>query len=109
MTSVEELANVSCQIIANVGEARSLRLEAVQAAKEGEFDRAAELMAQAEQSFLRGHEAHTALIQQEAAGDPVACTLLITHAEDQLMSAEGFGILADEFIELYRRLAEKGI
>ena len=109
MTSVEELANVSCQIIANVGEARSMRLEAVQAAKAGEFDRAQDLLAQAEQAFLRGHDAHTSLIQQEAAGDPVSMTLLITHAEDQLMSAEAFGILAEEFIDLYRRLAKRNL
>ena len=109
MSSAEELAGVSCQIIANVGEARSLRLEAVQAAKAGEFDRASDLLAQAEQAFLRGHEAHASLIQQEASGDPVSMTLLLTHAEDQLMSAEAFGILAEEFIELYRRLAEKNL
>lgn len=107
MTSVEELASVSCQIIANVGDARSLRLEAVQAAKAGDFDRAEELLAQAEQAFLKGHEAHTTLIQQEAAGDPVSMTLLLTHAEDQLMSAEAFGILAEEFIDVYRRLGNR--
>lgn len=109
MTSVEELAVTSCQIIANVGEARSLRLEAVQAAKKGDFERARALLAEAEQSFLKGHEAHASLIQREAAGEPTSMTLLLAHAEDQLMSAEAFGILAEEFIDLYQRLSERGV
>ena len=29
------------------------------------------------------------------------------HAEDQLMSAEAFGILAKEFISVYQAIAEK--
>ena len=34
-------------------------------------------------------------------------TLIITHAEDQLMAAESFKIVALELIDVYRRLAEK--
>jgi PTS system cellobiose-specific IIA component len=30
--------------------------------------------------------------------------LLLMHAEDQLMSAEAFGILANRFIELYEKM-----
>ena len=30
--------------------------------------------------------------------------LLLIHAEDQLMSAEGFQTIAEEFIALYKRL-----
>lgn len=100
----EELAAVSFQIIAAVGNARSLYIEAIQAAKVGDFEKAAELVAEGEQSFLIGHEAHTALVQAEAKGDPTSMTLMLTHAEDQLMSAEAFGILAGEFIEVYRRM-----
>ena len=33
-----------------------------------------------------------------------AVNLLILHAEDQLMSAEGFKIIAQEFIDVYRRM-----
>ncbi len=33
--------------------------------------------------------------------------MLLMHAEDQLMSAESFRILADEFIALYKRIDEK--
>ena len=33
--------------------------------------------------------------------------LLIMHAEDQLMSAEGFKLLAQEFIDVYKAMPEK--
>lgn len=105
MTSTfEELANTSFQIIAAVGMARSSYIEAIQEAKEGHFDRSRELVEEGNQSFLGGHDAHTELVQNEAAGERTDMCLMLTHAEDQLMSAEGFGILAGEFIELYERL-----
>ena len=34
----------------------------------------------------------------------IVMDLLLTHAEDQLMSAEAFGILAEKFVDLYKKL-----
>ena len=46
--------------------------------------------------------------RKEAAGEGGNINLLILHAEDQLMSAEGFKTIALEFIEVYKRFdAEK--
>ena len=92
---MDELMRVSFQIIAAVGGARSSYVEAVKAAKKGD------------EGFIEGHNAHNGLIQQEASGNPVDMTLIITHAEDQLMAAESFKIVALELIDIYRRLAEK--
>lgn len=104
MSDFNELAATSFQIIASVGNARSLYIEAIQEAKRGNFDHAQELLEEGERSFLAGHDAHTALVQAEAAGEPTQMCLMLTHAEDQLMSAEAFGILAAEFMDVYRRL-----
>ena len=101
---MDELVRTSFQIIAAVGGARSSYVEAVAAAKAGDFKRADELMKAGDESFLGGHDAHTSLIQREAAGDPVNMTLMITHAEDQLMAAESFKIVAAELIDVYRRM-----
>ena len=98
-----EIDRASFQIIAAVGGARSCFIDAIHAAGEGDFDRAQKLMDEGEQQFLQGHDAHTELIQQEAGGDPVHMTLIITHAEDQLMSAESFKIIANEMIAMYKR------
>ncbi|WP_085830971.1 PTS lactose/cellobiose transporter subunit IIA [Collinsella vaginalis] len=104
MTSFDELARVSFEIIASVGMARSSYIEAIQEAKAGNFDRARALVDEGGESFLGGHDAHTALVQAEAGGERTEMGLLLTHAEDQLMSAEAFGILSTEFIALYERI-----
>ena len=93
MQTNEELVMTAFQII-----------EAIHAAKDGDFARAEELMKEGGEAFLEGHDAHTKLVQQEAAGDPIAMTLMLTHAEDQLMSAEGFKIIAEEMVDLCRRV-----
>ncbi|MCI5774827.1 MAG: PTS lactose/cellobiose transporter subunit IIA, partial [Erysipelotrichaceae bacterium] len=59
-----------------------------------------------EKVFVEGHHAHAQLIQQEAAGDHVNFHLLLMHAEDQLMSAEGFKTVAVEFIDLYEKISK---
>lgn len=100
---MEGLELVAFEIISAVGTARSLYIEAIAAAKAGEYERAESLLEEGEQSFVAGHDAHLKLLKGEANGDKVT-SLLIIHAEDQLMSAEGFKIIATEFIEAYKRL-----
>lgn len=101
---MEGLELISFQIISAVGTARSFYIEAIHAAKEGDFDEAEALVKQGQEFFIEGHHAHASLIQQEANGEPVPFALLLMHAEDQLMSAEAFGILAEEFLEVYKKL-----
>lgn len=102
-----ELEQTSFSIIAAVGAARSNYIQAIHEAKAGNFDRADELIAEGEQLFVVGHDAHFSLIQKEAAGEQSEFALILMHAEDQLMSAESFGILAKEFVDVYRSIAEK--
>lgn len=107
MTDLENVQLLSFQIIAAVGNARSLYLEAIQAAKQGDYAKAESLIDEGRASFSQGHAVHTQLVQREAAGDQAEFSLMILHAEDQLMSAEAFGILANEFIDVYHRLDER--
>lgn len=95
---------VCFEMISAVGTARSLYIEAIQYAKSGDFEKAQESIVEGDKIFIEGHHAHAKLIQQEANGDKVEFQLLLLHAEDQLMSAEGFGIIAKEFIDLYKNL-----
>lgn len=94
------------QIISAVGAARSIYIEAIQEAKKGNFDKANSLVKEGEETFNQGHSAHAKLIQMEANGEAVGGSLLLIHAEDQLMSAEGFKIIANEFIETHQKIAE---
>ena len=101
---MEGLELTAFQIISAVGTARSCYIEAIQEAKKGNFKQAEDLIAEGEKTFVEGHDAHNELLQKEASGEGSAVNLLILHAEDQLTSAEGFKIIAQEFIDVYRRM-----
>ena len=103
----EELELISFQIISAVGTARSLYIEAIRLAKDGEFETAEQRIREGQEAFIEGHHAHSALSQQEATGGKVDIPLILVHAEDQLMSAESFGILAEEFLDVYRKIAKE--
>ena len=103
---MEGLEMICFQIISGVGAARSSYIEAIQKAKAGDFEGAEACMEAGQQEFLKGHEAHFELIQKEAQGVQVGGSLILVHAEDQLMSAEGFKIIAEEMIAAYKRIAE---
>ncbi|MBQ6975855.1 MAG: PTS lactose/cellobiose transporter subunit IIA [Selenomonadaceae bacterium] len=104
---MEGLELTAFQIISAVGTARSCYIEAIQKAKEGDFEGAEKLVKEGDEMFIEGHHAHAGLLQIEADnGQGSAVSLIILHAEDQLMSAESFKILALEFIELYKRIVK---
>lgn len=104
---MEGLELVIFQIISTVGTARSCYIEAIKAARTGDFEKAEKLMEEGVTAFAKGHEFHAGLIQKEADGDHVEVSLLLIHAEDQLMSAETFKILAEEIIETNKLVYHK--
>ncbi|MDO5407612.1 MAG: PTS lactose/cellobiose transporter subunit IIA [Eubacteriales bacterium] len=103
---MEGLEMICFQIISSVGTARSSYIEAIQKAKAGDFEGAEACIAEGQEQFLKGHEAHFELLTKEAQGIPVGGSLILVHAEDQLMSAEGFKIIAEEMIASYKRITE---
>ena len=101
---MEGLEMAAFQIIAAVGSARSLYIEAIDLASEGNFDEARAKIKEGEEAFNGGHQAHGELLTKFANGELPPLDILMTHAEDQLMIAEAFGILANKFITLYEKL-----
>ena len=104
---MEEMEKICFELICNVGDARSSFIQAIHAAKAGDFEEAQKLVDAGEESFLNGHKVHGELIQKEAGGDDMHISLLLIHAEDQMMSAEGFRILCGEFIDVYKKFIDK--
>ena len=78
--------------------------KASQAVKAGDYETAAAKMKSGDEQYAAGHEQHAKLVQQEAAGDPVTMSLLLTHVEDQMMSTETVKLMVTELIDLYRKL-----
>ena len=101
---MDGLELVSFKIISAVGMAKSSFIEAMKVAANGEFDAARAKIKEGEESFNGGHLAHSELIQQEASGNHVVPSILLMHAEDQLMSAETIKVMALEIIRLNERV-----
>lgn len=101
-TLAQDDVNGSFGIIAAAGEARSDAFRALDAAKAGDFARAAALMAQAEEHLRLAHVAQTELLAKEAAGEHVPVDIMLVHAQDHLMTATLARELIAEIIELRR-------
>lgn len=100
--SAVDSEEVSFQLIAAAGSARSLAYQALDAAKKGDFDKADELMGQSKEAALGAHHAQTELLTQEAQGNHLEVDVLLVHAQDHLMTAILAQELVGELIELYR-------
>ena len=92
------------EIISKVGVARSKYIEAISYAKDYNFETAENLIKEGSEIFLDSHKIHANLVQKEANGEKVEVSILLVHAEDQLMSAESFKILSNEFIQSYKKM-----
>lgn len=103
---MEALENVSFQIISYAGSAKAKCHEALQAVKAGDFEKAELLLKEGQELFIEAHKVHTQLIQKEANNEAVTPTLLLIHAEDQLMNAEISREYLLEIIALQKEVAQ---
>ena len=92
-------------LVVNSGEARSIAMEAIELARQGQFDEAAAKIAAARETINAAHNFQTELVQREVNNDPVPMSLLMCHGQDHLMTAMVVIDLAEQFIEVYQKLA----
>ncbi|HJC45816.1 MAG TPA: PTS lactose/cellobiose transporter subunit IIA [Candidatus Faecalibacterium faecigallinarum] len=102
-----DLEEMALEIITNVGTARSMYVEAVEAAKTGNFEEAHNLVAEGEKIFVNGHHAHADLVNAKIGVEELQYMFLVMHAEDQLMSAETLKIVCDELIDMLEAKAKQ--
>ena len=81
--------------------------EAMKAAREERFEEAEELVKKADASLLKAQESHMGLIQQEAEGKTVTVSLLLMHAEDQMMTTETLKGIVREVILTHKKYSNK--
>lgn len=86
------------------GDAKSNAMEAIQAAKDYDFELADERLVDAENSLVKAHQAQTAMLTREAQGEKMDITLLTIHSQDHLMTSIAFTDLAKEVVEIHRRI-----
>lgn len=101
---MEGLELICFQIISASGGAKSAYTAALEAAKEGDYEEAEKMIKEGDEMLNQGHAPHATLVQQEAAGNSPEVSLILIHAEDQMMGAESFKAMVEEFIEVYKQL-----
>ncbi|WP_243125446.1 PTS lactose/cellobiose transporter subunit IIA [Clostridium amazonitimonense] len=99
-----EMEGLIFEIIAHTGEARGYVFDALKAAKEGDFEKAKELMEKSEEESRIAHNVQTKLIQEEINGEGVQINMLLVHAQDQIMTAMSEQYLVAQMIELYKEM-----
>lgn len=104
MHEEEQLLETIMGLIMYGGDAKSSAMEAIYAAKKGNFEEAEEKIKNADKALLDAHKSQTTLLTREATGDPVELSLLLVHGQDHLMNAITFKDLAVEIIDVHRKL-----
>lgn len=102
-----DMEMVAMLIIANAGEARSLAYQALSEAKKGDFEKAEELMKQAEESFVKAHHAQTEILVSEANGTKTEVSVLLIHSQDHLMTSMLALELVKELIILHKEKSDR--
>lgn len=93
-------------LIMHGGDAKGKAVEAIRAAKTGDFERAKALIKEANTALTTAHKSQSALLSQEASGQSVPVSLLMVHGQDHMMTALTFIDLAKELVEVYEKMAE---
>lgn len=104
MVDVQKVSMVAMEIITYAGLARSCYLEALTLFKHGEYKASKAKLNEGDDNFTKAHSAHLQPLQDEMSTQDPQITLLLTHAEDQLMSTETMKIVVQECIGLYREM-----
>ncbi len=111
----DELIGKVFQMISSAGAARSKYIEAINKAKDYKFEEAEALIKEGGECFHAAHEVHGEMLAEESSqieggGVEAAVSLILVHAEDQMMAAETFRLICKEMIDVYRKMStlEKG-
>ncbi len=102
---MEGMELMNFQIISNVGDAKSYLFESLKASREDRFEDAEKLIKDADKSLEKAHEIHVELLQSETQGKPIEISLLLMHAEDQMMTTEMFRDIANEMLLMHKKYA----
>jgi PTS system cellobiose-specific IIA component len=105
---MEKLEEIIFQVILCGGNGKSCAMEAIAAAKQGDFTEAREKLKEASDALNEAHHIQTSLIQSEVRGERTEVSLLMVHAQDHLMNAITVKDLAAEFVDLYEKLSIHG-
>lgn len=100
----KDLNQISFEIIAYAGDARSYAFKALQEAKNKNFELAQQYLQKSKDASVKAHQAQTDLLFDEMNGNTSEMSLLLVHSQDHLMTSMLAQELIEEMIELYKKV-----
>jgi PTS system cellobiose-specific IIA component len=94
---------VAVSIIAHAGDSTSFSMEAINAARDGNSEKAKELLEKSKESLQKAHEVHTQVLVEEARGGIESLSMILIHASNHFSMADMTHEFAKIFIDLYER------
>lgn len=98
----EELQLISFHMIAHIGEAKRLFMEAIELSEKN-ID-STETLKKGEEQLQIAHKTHFEVIQKEAEGENIEFSIMLMHAEDQLMTVELLKEIAKKLININKKM-----
>ena len=104
MDNNEQTYELAFNIIVHAGESRSLSSEAMDAAEDYNFEKAEDLLKQANEEFLKCHEIQTNMLTKEANGEKNDLNVILIHSQDHLTMATMAMDNAKRWIKINKKL-----
>jgi PTS system cellobiose-specific IIA component len=98
-----DMESTVMELIINAGEARSCAMQALRAAKQGDWALVNEQLAEASAASKRAHDVQTTLIGMDEGCGKIPVNLIMVHAQDHIMTSMLAREMIEELIELHRQ------
>ena len=99
--SLGDLEETCMQLITFAGATKSAYVEAMSERRAGNEEKALELIKEGKETYAQCHKIHQQMFTSEHKMENSMQTLLLMHAEDQMMSCETIYVLANEIMQCY--------
>lgn len=105
----DEIMMAAFKIIADAGDASSKFFQALKLAEANDFEASETIFEEANESLISAHNKQTELLCAEARGESTEYALIMVHAQDHLMNANLLKDIVSSFINLHKKIEEKGL
>ena len=103
----DEIYEAAFTLIGIAGDSKAESMAAIDCARQGDIEGARKHLEAADQAMVQAHESQTAMLQQEAEGNPVKVNIILVHAQDHLTMAMMMRDMAEQFVNLYQLVLNK--
>ncbi len=98
-----DMESTVMELIINAGEARSYAMQALRAAKLGDWAQVDEQLVEASAASKRAHDVQTMLIGMDEGCGKIPVNLVMVHAQDHIMTSMLAREMIEELIEIHRQ------